>query len=133
MAFEIRKLSDESQAAMEGIRDLIGQIQAAFHETLAETEAGSQFVRDSRSGMERTGGSIVDMLKAMEKTIASMEEISHSTMDQTDVFEDLSKAMGMVNVEMEKTMRAADTTLHAVNRLRGQAEILEKLASVYKV
>ena len=133
VAMEIRKLSDESQKAMADIRDLISQIQGAFNDTLAETESGAKFVRDSRDWMENTNSNLMSMLTSMERTITSMEEITRSTMDQSQVVEDLTKVMDMVNIEMEKTSTAVDQTFMAVKNLKNQAQDLEELVYVYKV
>jgi methyl-accepting chemotaxis protein len=112
VAQEVRKLAERARSAAAEIGTLAGS---------------------SVKVAERSGQLIVDLVPAIQKTAALVQEVSASSQEQSSGVAQINKAMGVVDQVTQRSASASEELASTAEEMSSQAESLQQLMAFFKV
>jgi methyl-accepting chemotaxis protein len=112
VAQEVRKLAERAQTAAAEIGALAGS---------------------SVGVAERSGKLIADLVPAIQKTAALVQEVSASSQEQSSGVAQINKAMGVVDQVTQRSASASEELASTAEEMSSQAESLQQLMSFFNV
>jgi methyl-accepting chemotaxis protein len=97
IATEIRKLADRSRQAAENINELLEEIHAALKVTVNSSDRGTQMVKTNVEIGGEMSTALNRVRPAIEAVVASSEQISQSTQEQSNAIAQVVEAINAMD------------------------------------
>lgn len=102
IATEIRKLADRSRQAAENINELLEEIHAALKVTVDSSDRGTQMVKTNVEIGGEMSTALNRVRPAIEAVVASSQQISKSTQEQSNAIAQVVEAINAMDEGMEE-------------------------------
>ncbi|GGF99280.1 methyl-accepting chemotaxis protein [Paenibacillus abyssi] len=135
VAGEVRKLAEQSGAATEGIRELIGQIQKEIAGAVESMHMGQRSVNEGIRTVNQTGDAFKRILKMVEEVSLQSQEAAAIVQQVNDGTKDMVHTMEMVSVisqeaagNAQSVAAAAEEQLASMEEITSSAQTLSGMA-----
>ena len=133
LAQEIRVLAENVVESTKQIRDLLTEIQGSINASVMAMEEGTKKVEKGTDLVNRTGGSLEEILSMIERTTNSTKQIMVSTRQQETASEQVVVAMREIAEVSQQSAENAKRTTSVANKLASLSGNLEKAIEQFKI
>jgi twitching motility protein PilJ len=133
VAEEVQRLAERSAEATKQIEQLVKTIQSDTHDAVAAMEKSTQGVVDGALLSDAAGQSLREIEQATRELTNLVNSISVSTQVQTDMAQEVAKAMADILKITEQTTVNTQKTNASVAELEGLATDLTSSISGFKL
>ncbi|WP_226036296.1 methyl-accepting chemotaxis protein [Aquibacillus saliphilus] len=130
VADEVRKLADQSSRAVQGISDLIGNIQQDVRLVVSSMTDQVSFAKIEAQKGEATNETIETMSYSIEEVATTIQDIFELVEKQLDEIKETSKQSQEVSVIAQETSAGAEEMSASIQEQTAVTENLEELAIV---
>lgn len=133
LAQEIRVLAENVVESTKQIRDLLTEIQGSINASVMAMEEGTKKVEKGTDLVNRTGGSLEEILSMIERTTNATKQIMVSTRQQETASEQVVVAMREIAEVSQQSAENAKRTTSVADKLASLSENLEKAIEQFKI
>jgi methyl-accepting chemotaxis protein len=133
VADEVRKLAEESQHAAGEIAELISEIQAETHTTVAAVEDGARRTREGVAVVERARDAFEQIGAQVEQVTSRISEIVDAATEVASVAEESSASTEQVSASTEQTSASTQEIAASAQALATTAEQLRALIGTFTI
>ena len=134
VAEEVRKLAESSARAAEEISDLINSIQSETSKAVESMEYGAKGVADGSDVVNKALTSLEEIIRVVNTTIESVQEISGATKELSAVTETIVGTMEEIAAKAEEvasgTEEASAATVEQASSMEEISALAQELASL---
>jgi methyl-accepting chemotaxis protein len=133
VAHEIRALADQSIAATEQVRQVLGDLNDGVREA---AKASRQGVHDIQKGLERVQGSaetLADIQDSVSDSVGRLQRIADVVQQQDSGLGQVFLALKDQNERMTQAMRQQEKTAQAVTQLEEASDTVENVVKGFKL
>nr|WP_209369504.1 HAMP domain-containing methyl-accepting chemotaxis protein [Sediminibacillus dalangtanensis] len=129
VAEEVRKLADQSTQAVQGISELIANIQTDVQQVVNQITEQVTFARTEAEKGEETNAAINTMSVSINEVVSTIEEISQLVDEQLQAIQKTSVESQEVSAIAEETSASAEEMTAIINEQSAVIASVEQLAA----
>jgi len=133
VAAEVRNLAEQSKAATNKVRTILGDIQKATNAAVLATEQGTKGVESGMVLVKEAGGVINDLTTTVRAASQAAQQIAASAHQQNVGMEQISLAMKDIHQATEQFVNGARQSETAAKDLNVMTQELKTAVGFYKV
>ena len=133
VADEVRKLATRSKNAVQEINKLIEDIQTGTSDAVMAMERGNKEVAEGTKMVDEAGDALREILKAVEISTTSVEEISKATKQQFKSNEDIVSIMERIANIAQKTAEGARESEKEITQLESLSKTLNDAVAKFNL
>ena len=119
VADEVRKLAERSQRETKAIADLIREVQSGTQDAVAAMEVGSVKVEQGTVRADRAGGSLAEILTAIEATVERVSGIATSAQEMATGAQSVVDTMSSISAVVEESSAATEEMAAQAGQVTG--------------
>ncbi|MDR1850252.1 MAG: methyl-accepting chemotaxis protein [Zoogloeaceae bacterium] len=133
VADEVRKLAERTTVSTGEISTMVGKIQAAAQEAVAEMNKVEQQVESGQALAQEAGARIVSIREKAHKVSDAITDISSALKEQSQASQEISKHVESIAQMTDENNAAAEETASAAVRLEQLAGSVKSTVQKFKV
>lgn len=133
VADEVRALAERTTKATREIGDMIKAIQNETKSAVLAMEEGVVEVERGTEEAGKSGRALEDILEQINSVTMQINQVATAAEEQTATTSEISGNIQNINDIMQSTVRGAQESSSAANRLSQQAEELQRLVGQFKL
>jgi len=133
VAGEVRNLAEQSRQATAQVSGILSEIQKAANTAVMVTEKGTKSAEAGVELAQATGDSIRVIREHTQQAVAAAEQIAASARQQLAGMDQITRAMGSINLGAMQTQKGMHQVDQATQNLNDLAKQLIGIAQQYKI
>ncbi len=133
VADEVRTLAERTSTSSNEIKVMVEKIREASQASVLAMESGVKGVESGVQLSSQAGKSVKEILEAQSRVTISINGINQALKEQTAATHDMTSRVETVSQGAESLARTVSKTRKNSEELASQAEILDKLASRFRL
>ena len=133
VAGEVRNLAEQSRQATAQVSGILSEIQKSANTAVMVTEKGTKSAEDGVELAQSTGDSIRIIREHTQQMAAAAEQIAASVRQQLAGMDQITRAMGNINLGATQTQKGMQQVDLAAQNLNDLAKQLTSIVQQYKI
>ncbi|MEL7641719.1 MAG: methyl-accepting chemotaxis protein [Solidesulfovibrio sp.] len=127
VADEVRKLAEKTMTATREVGQAVTGIQEETHKTVDSVDRAVSGIAQTTATARRSGAALGEIVSLVDAVAGQVQSIAAASEEQSAAGEEINRAIDGINRISSDTAQAMAASVTALERLRGQSEVLSGL------